>query len=319
MADEAQALDTPHEGDKVRENDVADVRALLMRSLTERWQTYGEQLKRCREEPSEDAVHDLRVAMRRLISTLMALDTILPDSHDHLRKVRRSLSKRLDRFSPLRDTQVQALTIQEMLTTFPELQPYYNYLTERERRLVGRIGKEVKKTGTARLERAAAIIAERLCARSGDPAAQEQARAAVLGAAEAAFNRVAKRRQKIDPTNAMTIHRMRVAFKKFRYLTEALEPMLDGIGREQLKSMGAFQDMMGKIQDTEVLLASLAAFLAGKSKAYKRTMRPAREELMRRRAAAIDEFLASADQIYTLWKPQQTPGAAQTPPEDGKA
>lgn len=318
MADGTQVLETSGGQDKERENNVADVRALLLRSLGERWQAYGAQLKRCREEPSEDAVHDLRVAMRRLISTLMVLDPILPDSRGRLQRVRRSLSKRLDRFSSLRDTQVQALTIREMLPAFPELQPYHRYLAGQERRLVKRIGKEVEKTDTAKLERIVASIAERLRALPDDLAAQEQARAAV-GAAEAAFSRVAKRRQKIDPAKAATIHRMRVAFKKFRYMAEALEPMLDGVGKEQIKSMGVFQDMMGKIQDTEVLLASLAAFLTGKSKAYKRSVRPAQEELARRRAAWIDEFLASADQIYTFWGPRQMSKAAQTSPEDGGA
>ncbi len=205
-----------------------------------------------------------------------------------------------------------------MLATFPELQPFYNYLTKRERRLIKRVGKEVEKADTTKLERAVATITEQLRALPDGFVAQEQARATVVGVAEAAFSRVAKRQQKIDPTNAVTIHRMRVAFKKFRYLVEALAPMLDGVGREKLKSMGAFQDMMGKIQDAEVLSASLTAFLANKGKAYKRSVRPAREELARRRATAIDEFLASADQIYTFWGPKQTPKTAQTSPEDGE-
>lgn len=319
MADGTQVLEPSGGQDKERENNVSGIRALLSRSLEKRWQAYGAQLKRCREEPSEDAVHDLRVAMRRLISTLMVLDAVLPDSRGRLQRVRRSLSKRLDRFSSLRDTQVQALTIREMLPAFPELQPYHRYLAGQERRLVKRIGKEVEKTDTAKLERIIAGVAERLRALPDDLAAQEQVRAAVVGATEAAFGRVAKRRRKIDPAKAATIHRMRVAFKKFRYMAEALEPMLDGVGNEQIKSMGVFQDMMGKIQDTEVLLASLAAFLTGKSKAYKRSVRPAQEELARRRAAWIDEFLASADQIYTFWGPKQVSKAAQTSPEDGGA
>ncbi|MCC7355825.1 MAG: CHAD domain-containing protein, partial [Anaerolineae bacterium] len=159
--DGTQALERL-DGQEKRKESIPDVRALLLRSLEDRWQTYRAQLERCREEPSEDAVHDLRVAMRRLISTLSALHIILPDSLNRLQKTRRNLSNRLDKLSPLRDTQVQALTIQEMLPAFPILRPYHSYLTRRERRLVKRVGKEVKRTGTAKMERTIAIIGERL-------------------------------------------------------------------------------------------------------------------------------------------------------------
>jgi CHAD domain-containing protein len=64
-------------------------------------------LKRCQKKYSEAAVHDLRVATRRLISTLDLLSELRPD--DDLRQTRRKLKKTLDLFSPLRDVQVQLL------------------------------------------------------------------------------------------------------------------------------------------------------------------------------------------------------------------
>ncbi|HEX2698114.1 MAG TPA: hypothetical protein VHM28_10430, partial [Anaerolineales bacterium] len=45
-------------------------RALLLTSLDERWKTYRAQVKTCRKEFSEEAVHDLRVAARRLLAVL---------------------------------------------------------------------------------------------------------------------------------------------------------------------------------------------------------------------------------------------------------
>ena len=47
-----------------------DLQALLVQAVDERWQTYRRELKRCQKHYSEEAVHDLRVATRRLISVL---------------------------------------------------------------------------------------------------------------------------------------------------------------------------------------------------------------------------------------------------------
>ena len=82
-----------------RTKPVTDFRTLLLDSLTERWQTLRSELKRCQKQYSEEAVHDLRVATRRLISTLDLLASVLPEAK--LRKARRALKKQLEMLGPL--------------------------------------------------------------------------------------------------------------------------------------------------------------------------------------------------------------------------
>ena len=57
--------------------------------------------------------------------------------------------------------------------------------------------------------------------------------------------------------NPRTIHRLRIAFKRFRYLCELLEPFLSGVTETRLERMRHYQGASGEIQDLAVLLARL--------------------------------------------------------------
>jgi len=46
-----------------------DTTQLLLEALDTRWKTYNMELKRCRAEFSNEAVHDLRVAARRMLAS----------------------------------------------------------------------------------------------------------------------------------------------------------------------------------------------------------------------------------------------------------
>jgi CHAD domain-containing protein len=278
-----------------------EFRALLLDALHDRWRTWRSGLKRCRKKYSEAAVHDLRVATRRLISALDLLAGIHPEGK--LRKARRRLKRRLEMLGPLRDVQVQLRTIDKMLPSFPELQGLYNALQQRERKLVQRLTAALKRVKTGKLEKAMRAVIRQAEGFLDTPAKQAEKLTAAVDAVGATFNQVVERKLAIDPTDSATIHRMRVAFKKFRYMTEALAPMMDWVTSKQLKAMNDFQGSMGDIQDAEVLLASVTAFAQQQGKERDAAFTRVLEELSRRRTALIDAFLASADTLYTFWKP----------------
>jgi CHAD domain-containing protein len=118
-----------------------------------------------------------------------------------------------------------------------------------------------------------------------------------------AFNRVIERKLTIAPTDSSSIHRMRVAFKKFRYMVESLAPQRGRTTSKQLKAMNAFQGSMGDIQDAEVLLTTVQAFAHTRGIESEAPLTRALEELSRRRTALIETFLGSADSLFTFWKP----------------
>ncbi len=112
-----------------------------------------------------------------------------------------------------------------------------------------------------------------------------------------AYTEVRQRKTRINPEQSATIHRLRVAFKKFRYLLEFLQPASTGIHKRQLKEMQSFQVMMGDIQDLSILLAHLDANAHRKGKPDKRVLQPLVAELRRRLAAHIAAFASNADTI----------------------
>jgi len=283
-----------------RAKPLTDFRALMLDSLHDRWQSFRAELKRCRKKYSEDAVHDLRVATRRLISTLDLVDGIHPEAN--LRKARRALKRQLDMFGPLRDVQVQLLTIDKMLSSFPELQEFYNFLAKRERKLMQHLSMELKRVKTGKIRKSIAVAVRQLEALPDTPAVQQEKHAEALLAIEMAFNRVVERKHAIAPTDGSSIHRMRVAFKKFRYMVESLAPLRGRTTSKQLKAMNAFQGSMGDIQDAEVLLTNVQAFARMRSIEGEAPLTRALEELSRRRTALIETFLGSADSLFTFWK-----------------
>ena len=279
----------------------SDFRALMLDSLQDRWQAFRAELKRCRKKYSEEAVHDLRVATRRLISTLDLVDRIRPEAD--LRQARRALKRHLDMFGPLRDVQVQLLTIAKLLSSFPELQGFYDFLAKRERKLTRRLGRELERVKTGKIRKSVAVAARQLEALPDTPAIQRANRAEAIMAIETAFNRVVERKQAITPTDGPSIHRMRVTFKKFRYMVESLAPLRGYTTSKQLKAMNAFQGSMGDIQDAEVLLGYVQAYARKRGIAGEASLARALEELSQRRMILIETFFGAVDTVFTFWKP----------------
>ena len=121
----------------------------LDRALRTRWHMFQLQLQRCRRRCSEPAVHDLRVATRRLIAALDLLQTIAPSPA--VEKTRRRFQRVLKTMGPLRDTQVQLLLVKEMLPGFSSLEPFHTVLMVRERRVLKQIAQRLMKVNQSRL------------------------------------------------------------------------------------------------------------------------------------------------------------------------
>ena len=120
-----------------------------------------------------------------------------------------------------------------------------------------------------------------------------------------AFVRTRQRWTQIRPQDAQTIHRTRVAFKKFRYMVEALGDFLPWLTDNHLAGMRHYQSMMGEIQDAEVLLRTLDKFLR-KQETMPEAAGQFREELLRRRQRLIRVYLGAAEQLLEFWPPPQS-------------
>jgi CHAD domain-containing protein len=280
---------------------------ILAKALEDRWKTYRTQLRHCQEEFTEEGVHELRVATRRLLAQFLLLECVAPSTA--LEKGRRILKRRLAALGDLRDTQVQRLFIEINMARFPELALLHAWLRRRERRLVGSAAVKVNRWKTRRLEKWISTMLGELAAHSRGARAQSQLALAVMSATDHAFVEAVERRRAINPAEPRTIHQTRVAFKRFRYMVESLSPGLTGLSRRQLRALAYYQRRMGIIQDLEVLRRCVAGFIHENTKTEP-LLRPFCRHLQQRRRRAVRCFLRSADRLFAFWPPDRLAGAA---------
>ncbi|HMC28789.1 MAG TPA: CHAD domain-containing protein [Verrucomicrobiae bacterium] len=292
------------------------LREHLLESLDERWKAYRKAVKRCRKRASEQGVHHLRVETRRLLSTLELLSYL--SNTVQLRKAHQSLKKQLDAFDDLRDTHVQLLYTATMLRDFPELKRLVKRLERREKSLIKPAAHTAQRSKLKRLSRRISATKSHLkvaFAKTGVLHSTELARTVALPAAPAgrfrpavrlaqavqrAFNRVTELRHQIHPARLETIHRTRIAFKRFRYMIELLQPILPAVQPRQLISMDQYQTMMGEIQDISVMIERLDALLE-KKKFKSLPLQRFRQVLLQRREMLVQGYLNVADQLFTFW------------------
>jgi hypothetical protein len=83
----------------------------------------------------------------------------------------------------------------------------------------------------------------------------------ILAVVDEAYADVLWRQMNIDPANPASIHAMRIAFKKFRYMLEVAGPLVPPMPPSRPRALHRYQGMMGDIQDLVVLLGFTERFL----------------------------------------------------------
>ena len=246
------------QGKREAARDHLGLHLFLDQALKERWRKYRKALKRCRKKFSEEAVHQWRIETRRMLALLGLLEPFLTGKC--LCQLESEFTKHFKKSAPLRDTHVLLLEVEKRAEAFPVLAPFRKFLARREQRLCRRLRKKIGGAGEGDLKPRMRQLRQRLRRLVEHAETEEAHREKLFAAVDLAFEDAARLRAGIDPAEPATIHAMRVAFKKFRYMVETLRPMLPGVSARQIAAMQAFQTSMGDIQDVEVLAAALARF-----------------------------------------------------------
>ena len=267
---------------------------VLIVSLDDRWGKYREELKRCKNEFSEEAVHDLRVATRRLVAVMDILRML--DPHPRVQKVRRALKNQLDSLDELRDTQVMLVEVSEAMANFPDLKPFEEYLQGRERKLLRRARKEINALQISelrkRIEKSHVSLQENANGRGWT--------AHLLSAVDQAYVRTMQAFGQIEESQPASIHRFRVMFKKFRYMVEIVNPVLRGYPETYLEQMHDYQSRMGDIQDAVVFLNALAEY--AEETGAPTTLVEVRDSFERHRHELITKFTDRMEEIKVFWR-----------------
>ena len=285
----------------------ADIPRFLLRALEGRWHRFAAELARNRRRCTEPGIHDLRVAARRLLAVLDLSAAVLPGRVGP--RARKLLRKMLKSFSPLRDCHVRILALRAYTRRYAVARPLLREARTEERTLVRAAPRAIARVDAAALEREVTAIA-RACA-TLDGAAALAAREALAGVAAKKYLRVAARRGKLTGGDTRPIHRLRVAFKEFRYTIEALLPLFPGVDKRRLKALSAFQDSMGAIQDVEILTGVVARFALRRGASFPASVLNFQRHLEERRRVLVEAFLAGADAVDGCWPPAGS--ARETP------
>jgi len=266
---------------------------LLLEALESRWKNYRAELKRCHAEFSNEAVHDLRVATRRVLALIQLLNSISP--RPRLQKLIRIFKEQLDEFDDLRDTQVMLAEISEIIHELPQLQDFQKHLQFTEERLMRTLRKKIKNLETSEVTKRIRKTHEAI-----ETETASNLKSQVIQAVDDVYLITKQRHGWVDLTRSATIHRVRIAFKSFRYMVEITYPLLNGFSIENLKRMNAHQSLMGEIQDAEVFAQTLADFSEHASLS---DLEPVRQYYERRHAEAISAYVKEMNQLDTFWRP----------------
>jgi CHAD domain-containing protein len=265
---------------------------LLITALDQRYAKYLAERKRCQAEFSEEAVHALRVAIRRLLALIELLRDIAP--RPRLQKLRLACKAQLDSLDELRDIQVMLAEISGILESLPELAPLQKFLQKRAKRLLKTAEREVRDFKTSAICRRI----ENVRAGLTEPTRSLEL-TALLAALDEAYLTVNQRQGRVEAAQPASIHRVRVGFKKFRYMVEIIQPLLPNFPITQLKALHDYQTTMGEIQDLEVFLHTLADF-AARHKHYDPL--PVRRFYERRHADLIAAYIQNMNAAGTFWR-----------------
>lgn len=285
----------------------AELARHLAESVHEARRRYRKRLARCQRQFSESAVHELRIETRRLLALLDLLEGLhFPEP---FKKLRKTFKKRLDAFDDLRDTHVQLELLKPLWPDFPEACDLRKLLRKCEKRLVPKLSSKVRTTKNGRLNRQLKQV-EKALRQRGKTSAAGRANSLEQTFLASEFRRVLALRRRIRRNQPGTIHRMRVAFKRFRYTAELLQPFVPQFTPEYLARMKDFQGGAGNIQDLAVLLARLENYVKT-GELPLQDIRNLRSELLRQERQAIDSFMSRIGELMKFEPEHSIPFAPE--------
>jgi len=275
-----------------------DVLNFIIQALDKRWNEYLVCLKRYQDTALVKNVHDLRVSIRRLTTTIDLIDRFNPDNT--VRQARIKLKRQLTELSFLRDVHVEMVRVRRFLKELPEMKEFYEELRTRENECLKSAKKISWKSDRKFIETAVNRAKIRLNARRASTTV-ENSRKIIDAAIDVSFDNLSKKLENVTPADYSSIHRVRLAFKPVRYTLEMLQPVV-GLDTRQLRTATLLARLMGQIQDLEVLMKDLVEFKWRGDKVSGAVME-IWLELERRKVDATQRFLRSIPKFGNIWKP----------------
>jgi CHAD domain-containing protein len=246
-----------------------------------------EAVRRCRAGDDDDAIHDARVAARRLESALQ----VWRDALDP--RQRRAAARRLRRWrrrmGSTRDLEVMviALAEEELAAAGAEgagLARLRLALTKRRDRARRRVAALLTPGRLARLQARLARVA---AGADPVPGACDQARRRWTRVAHEAASALAAAR---DTKDDLALHATRIAVKKHRYASEAFAAGSGGPAGDASASARALQRALGEVHDR----AALRDYLRRRARRLRALRNPEQAQALESVAARVEQLRLAA-------------------------
>ncbi len=204
-----------------------------------------------------EALHDLRVALRRLRVLLRALAGLL--EHTGAEEIERRWQSFADDLSPLRDADVWRGLLRELPGVTPAFRHRVHTRLRRER---GRPAAVLRLPAWSRLKRATKALLARQLPAALIKAGEKQITSELQRAWKQASARAAKLARNRQLAKVEPAHKLRIACRRVRYLAEFLALAVEGKKNRQAWQLlagdyRALQNALGRTHDADVLLEFL--------------------------------------------------------------
>jgi CHAD domain-containing protein len=216
--------------------------ARQMRDLSTR---LGATLPRVRKRADDEAIHDMRVALRRLRVVLKIARPIF--GRFHVDAIRASFTRVHRASGALRDEEVLRETLADLHVASAELDAWMARRAAREELLHGIVQERLRAgdlRNPMRMLRALLVL----------PVAPKRRRTLVSFAHKVASRAQAdvQKRRDANPEDALALHELRIAYKGLRYTTEIFRDALPLDISALAHSAERFQKRLGEIHDLDV-------------------------------------------------------------------
>lgn len=244
---------------------------------------------------SETNVHDFRVCIRRLLSQSSLINDLNPIPH--YPELKAELKSQVKLFNDLRDNQVQILKTQSLAYEYLALYKLYHYLIDQEHLKVKQLKENIKLIDynhTLNLYfKNLNYIDETINPNNFYQIIDNK------------MNLVIERFKLSNESDLSTIHKTRLAFKKFRYTIEFLSPIFK-YNEESLLKLKNFQTTMGQIQDNVVYLNYFTDWQNKYNKLSNSDFELIKLYLLEERKQLINDYFNNFNEIYTFWETRKT-------------
>ncbi|MCE5305904.1 MAG: CHAD domain-containing protein [Chloroherpetonaceae bacterium] len=263
------------------QNSSEDFRAFMFEIINEKYSIYKEKLTDCTRKMSDDNVHNLRVSSRRFLSVLNLYKQFYPTLYFSM--ISKMVKKNFKNMGRLRDVQVMIENCQLLKIQFPIIYDFINYLLTNEKKIITNFSQGITDININELDGMMYFLIHIL--KYDFPEIKHNFSAFEIFLDDK-LKSLRTLYNQITPTNSKTIHKFRIAVKKYRYVIEILQDFVPDY-KQLYKRLVRIQDRAGEIQDLAVLINEFEIF--ANKKGY------ATDELNLQKANIID-FLKNKQQ-----------------------